>query len=100
MAAVLAFDVALCEWRDRHTPARHLGTALMVIVLAAVQANLGLIPTYGGSDSGVYDGIFEFVGPLSIFWLLLQVDLRRGARERAPAHPLAVSGSMSRETHM
>lgn len=80
MAAVLAFDVAICEWLDRHTPARHLGTALMVIVLAAIQANLGLIPTYGGNDGGIYDAIFGYVGPLSIFWLLLQVDLRRVLR--------------------
>lgn len=77
MAAVLAFDVAICEWLDRHTPLRHLGTALLVIVLAALQANLGLIPTYGEGDVVVYTGTFRYVAQLSIFWLLLQVDLRR-----------------------
>lgn len=77
---MLAFDVVLCEWLDRHTPLRHLGTALMVIVVAAVEANLGLIPTYGGSDVPVYDATFDWLAPLSIFWLLLQVDLRRVLR--------------------
>ena len=77
MAAVLAFDVAICEWLDRHTPLRHLGTALLVIVLAAIQVNLGLLPPYGEGDGPVYAGTFKYVGQLSIFWLLLQVDLRR-----------------------
>ena len=80
MAAVLAFDVALCEWLDRHTPLRHLGTALMVIVLAALQANLGLIPTVGEGDMVIYSGTFRYVAQLSIFWLLLGLASRLYAR--------------------
>ena len=74
---ILALLVALSEWLVRHTPLRHAGTALVVILLTAIVANLGIIPT--GSDSAapvpVYDAIFAHVAPLGLFWLLLQVRL-------------------------
>ena len=73
--AVLALAVAVSEWLCRTTPLRHLGTALVVILVAAVLANLGVIPTYSAKVP-VYAGIFGFVAPLSIFWLLLCVRLR------------------------
>ena len=61
---------------------RALGSALLVIVLAAVLANLGVIPTYRAGDV-LYDGIFGVVAPLGVFWLLLGVrlgDLRRAGK--------------------
>ena len=76
--------VALCavvvasELLTRHTRARALGTALLVIVLGAVVANLGLIPTASTevAPAPVYDAVFGLAAPLSIFWLLLGVRLR------------------------
>ena len=68
--AVLAFNVALSEWLCRRTPLRHLGTALLVIVVTAITANVGVIPTVT-EGSVVYDIIFSHVAPLAIFWLLL-----------------------------
>ena len=78
VAAVLCGLVALSEWLVRKTPARHIGSALLVILLTAVVANLGLIPTGSTAEAPVpvYDGIFSILAPLSIFWLLLGVDLR------------------------
>lgn len=78
VAAVLCGLVALSEWLVRKTPARHIGSALLVILLTAVVANLGLIPTGSTAEAPVpvYDGIFSILAPLSIFWLLLAVDLR------------------------
>lgn len=74
---ILALLIALSEWLVRRTPLRHAGTALVVILLTAIVANLGIIPT--GSDSAapvpVYDAIFAHVAPLGLFWLLLQVRL-------------------------
>jgi uncharacterized membrane protein len=74
---ILALLIALSEWLVRHTPLRHGGTALVVILLTAVVANIGIIPT--GSDAAapvpVYDAIFAHVAPLGLFWLLLQVQL-------------------------
>lgn len=82
--AVLALNVALSEWLCRHTPLRHLGTALLVIVLTAVTANVGIIPTYSG-DNVVYGGVFSYVAPIGIFWLLLGVRL---------SHVLRAGGAM------
>ncbi len=73
VAAVIAGCVLVSQWLVDHTPLRHAGVALLVIVVTAVVSNAGIIPT-GGSP--VYDGIFGNVAPLSIFWLLLGVNLR------------------------
>jgi len=73
--AVLAASVVISEWLVRHSFFRHFGTALLVIVVTAVTANLGLIPT-SSSETPLYDGVFDYVAPLAIFWLLLQVNLR------------------------
>jgi uncharacterized membrane protein len=72
--AVLGLNVASSEWLVRRTPLRHVGSALLVIVLTAVVANVGIIPTYS-DEVPVYSGVFEFVAPMSIFFLLLRVHL-------------------------
>ena len=61
--AVLGLNIALSEWLVRKTFARHLGTALIVIVVTAITANLGLIPT-GSQPVPLYDGIFSIVAPM------------------------------------
>ena len=43
--SVLCLSVALGEWLVRHTWLHHLGSALLVIVLAATAVNLGIIPS-------------------------------------------------------
>lgn len=73
--AVLAACVVASEVLTRRTALRHLGTALVVIVLTAVVANLGIIPT-GTADVPLYGALFGEVAWLSIFWLLLGVNLR------------------------
>ncbi|MCR9163124.1 MAG: DUF819 domain-containing protein [Nannocystaceae bacterium] len=73
VAAILAACVLASQWLVDHTLLRHAGVALLVIVVTAVVSNLGVIPTSG---SPVYDGVFGYVAPLSIFWLLLGVNLR------------------------
>lgn len=73
VAAVIATCVLGSQWLVDHTPLRHAGVALLVIVVTAVVSNVGVIPT-GGSP--VYSGIFRYIAPLSIFWLLLGVNLR------------------------
>ncbi|MHC5066535.1 MAG: DUF819 family protein, partial [Planctomycetota bacterium] len=74
--ALLSLNIAVCELLARHTALRHLGTSLLVIILTAITANLGLIPTYS-SEVEVYNGIFDVLAPMGIFWLLLQVNLRQ-----------------------
>ena len=76
--AVLCLIVAVSEWLVRRTQLRVIGSALLVIVITAVVANLGALPT-GSTEANpvpVYEGVFAYVAPLSIFWLLLPVNLR------------------------
>ena len=68
--AMLAACVALAEWLGRLPVLRHLGAALLVIVLGAVLSNTGVLPRYA-DGAGVYNGVFQYVAPVSIFWLLL-----------------------------
>ena len=78
IAAALCGLVALSEWLVRRTPARHVGSALLVILLTAVAANVGLLPAGSSPEAPVpvYDGVFSVLAPLSILWLLLGVELR------------------------
>ena len=82
VAAALCALVALSEWLVRTTPARHVGSALLVILLTALVANLGLLPTGSTPEAPVpvYDGTFAILAPLAVFWLLLGVDLRAVAK--------------------
>lgn len=73
VAAVIAACVIISQWLVDKTPLRHAGVALLVIVVTAVVSNLGIIPT---GNNPVYSGIFGYIAPLSIFWLLLGVNLR------------------------
>lgn len=95
IGAVLALIVAASEWLVRHTRLRHAGTALVIILLAAVLANLGVIPAGSTADAPVplYDGIFGIVAPLSIFWLLLGVNLRSLRLAGGPMLGLFVLGA-------
>jgi uncharacterized membrane protein len=93
--AVLALIVVVAEWLVRHTVLRHGGTALIGILVTAVVANLGIIPA-GSTPAApvtVYDGIFEFVAPLAIFWLILGVNLRDVLRAGIPLVVLFLIGA-------
>ena len=94
--AVLCFLVFLSEWLVRNTALRHFGTALLVIALTAVAANLGIIPAGSTPDDPVpvYDGIFSYVAPAAIFLLLLQVNLRDILRAGRPLIALFLLGAV------
>ncbi|MEZ5979274.1 MAG: DUF819 family protein [Planctomycetota bacterium] len=91
--AILALNVAVAELLARHTPLRHLGTALLVIVTTAACANVGLIPTVT-QGSPVYDAVFDPVAYLAIFLLLLQVDLAAVWRAGGTMIALFLVGSL------
>lgn len=73
--AVLMINIILSERLARLPYLRHMGTALIVILLTAVTSNLGLIPASADSPP-IYDGIFTYLAPISIFYLLLTVNLK------------------------
>ena len=73
-----------------------MGTALVVILLAAVVANLGIIPTSSSAEAPipVYDAIFAHVAPIAIFWLLLQVNLQDVMKAGVPLIALFLVGAL------
>ncbi len=75
VATVLCLLVALAEWLGRRKFFNQLGPALIVILAAAVLANLGLLPSSRNAPP-LYDGIFNYIAPLAIFFLLLDVKLK------------------------
>ncbi len=81
--AMLCLSVLICEWLVRTTFLKHLSTALLVILFVALLANLGIMPS-ASQGSPVYSGIFTYVAPLSIFFLLLDVNLESIKRAGAP----------------
>lgn len=73
---VLCGLIFISEWLTRNTFLKHISGSLLVIILGAILANAGLIPS-ASNASPVYDTIFRYVAPASIFYLLLGVDLKQ-----------------------
>jgi uncharacterized membrane protein len=76
--AILSLVVVVSEILVRRTALRHLGTALLVILVTAVVANLGILPAGSSPEAPVpaYDAVFAYLAPLAIFWLVLPINLR------------------------
>jgi uncharacterized membrane protein len=93
---VLSLLIVVSEWLVRRTALRHAGTALLVILVTAVFANVGLLPAGSSAENPVpvYDAIFAYVAPLAIFWLLLRVNLRELLRAGLPIIGLFLMGAL------
>ncbi len=68
-----------------------MGTAFLVIILTAIEANIGLVPT---SETPLYNGIFSYIAPFSLFILLLNVNLNDLRRAGLPMLTMFLIGSM------
>jgi uncharacterized membrane protein len=73
--AVLFLLIVAAEWLAKKRIFSYLGAVLIVIIAAAVLANIGLIPSSQNAPA-LYDGIFLYAAPLGIFFLLLEVRLK------------------------
>ncbi|WP_456428147.1 DUF819 family protein [Rhodocaloribacter sp.] len=93
---MLCLIVVASEWLVRRTFLKHIGTALLVILVTAAAANAGLLPAGSTAEAPVpvYDGIFGYVAPLAIFWLLLPVNLRDVLKAGLPMIGLFLLGSV------
>ena len=70
------------------------GPALLVIIFTAIIAYLKLIPS--ASDSiNLYDIIFKYIAPISIFYLLLNINISSIKRAGLPMIGLFILGSLS-----
>ena len=97
---VLCLIIVASEWMVRRSWLKHAGTALVVIIVTAIVANFGLIPTSSSSDDPVivYDIIFQYVAPLSILWLLLEVNLKDILKAGLPIISIFIIGSLGTAT--
>jgi uncharacterized membrane protein len=93
---VLSALVGVAEWLARRNGFRHLGGAVLVILLGAIASNVGLVPAGSTVEAPVpvYDGIFTYVAPISLFYLLLSVNLRDVLDAGVPLVALFLVGSI------
>ncbi|BFP40951.1 DUF819 family protein [Flavobacteriaceae bacterium GF1] len=92
--SMLALMVMLAVYVERTSFGRPLGAALLAIVFTAIIANMGLIPS-ASNTIFLYEGIFTYVAPLSIFYLMLGVNLKAIKKAGLPMIGLFVLGSLA-----
>ena len=91
---MLSLMVILSIYIGKTKLGKQFGAALLVILFTAVIANLKLIPS--ASDSiGLYNVIFKYIAPISIFYLLLNVNLNSIKKAGLPMISLFVIGSLA-----
>ena len=91
---VLCLMVILADYTSKTKIGKKFGAALLVILFTAVIANLGLIPSASNSIP-LYDGVFTYLAPISIFYLLLGVNLNSIKKAGAPMIILFLIGSLA-----
>ena len=91
---MLCLMIILSLYVGRTKLGKQLGSALLVILFTAIIANLKLIPSASNSIE-LYSIIFEYVAPISIFFLLLNVNLVSIKKAGLPMITLFVVGSLS-----
>ena len=91
---MLTFMVVLSVYAGRTKLGKQLGTALIVILFTAVIANLKLIPSASNSID-LYHVIFKYIAPISIFYLLLNINLASIKRAGLPMISLFIIGSLA-----
>ncbi|WP_238474592.1 DUF819 domain-containing protein [Maribacter algarum] len=92
--AVLCLMVILARYAGKTKLGGKLGAALLVILFTAALANLKLIPSASNSIP-LYNGIFTYLAPISIFYLLLNVNLQSIKKAGAPMIVLFLIGSLA-----
>lgn len=88
LMVVLSLAAAKTKW------GKPLGAALLVIVFTAVLSNLKLIPSASNSIP-LYDAIFKYLAPISIFYLLLGANLKSIRKAGLPMIILFLLGSLA-----
>ncbi|MDC8005017.1 DUF819 family protein [Aureisphaera galaxeae] len=91
---VLCTMVILAFYAAKTKFGKKFGTALLVIVFTAIIANFKLIPSASNAIP-LYDGIFKYLAPISIFYLLLDVNLRTIRKAGTPMIVLFIIGSIA-----
>ena len=91
---MLSLMIILSIYIGKTKLGNQFGAALLVITFTAVIANLKLIPSASNSI-GLYNVIFKHVAPISIFYLLLNVNLNSIKKAGLPMISLFIIGSLA-----
>jgi uncharacterized membrane protein len=73
--AILTANVFIAHWLERLPYFKHISAALLIILLGAIEANVGIIPSSTQAPP-LYDGIFAYLSPLMIIFLMLGIQLK------------------------
>lgn len=91
---ILFLNVVIAEWLNGKKFFNHLGTGLLVIIITAIVANLGIIPA-SAPATPVYEIIFAYVAPISIFLMLLNINLKSLKKAGKPMLIMFLIGSFA-----
>ncbi len=91
---ILFLNIVIAEWLNGKKIFNHLGTGLLVIIITAIVANLGVIPA-STPATPVYESIFTYVAPLSIFLMLLNINLNSLKKAGKPMLIMFLIGSFA-----
>jgi uncharacterized membrane protein len=92
--ALLCLMALVAEYAGKSKLGKPFGSALLVILFTAVLANLKIIPSASNSID-LYNVIFKYVAPISIFYLLLNVKLTSIKKAGVPMIGLFLLGSFA-----
>jgi len=92
--SMLCLMVVLAAYIAKTNLGKKLGIALLVILFTAIIANLNLIPSASNAIP-LYDIIFTYLAPISIFYLMLGVNLTSIKKAGAPMIILFLIGSFA-----
>jgi uncharacterized membrane protein len=95
--AVLCLNIVLSEWLNTNPFFKHLGTGLLVIIVTAIVANFGIIPA-SSPATPLYDAIFAYIAPISIFLMLLNINLNSLKKAGKPMLIMFLIGSFATMT--
>jgi len=91
---MLSLMIILSIYIGKTKLGKQFGAALLIILFTAIIANLKLIPSASNSI-GLYNVIFKYVAPISIFYLLLNVNLNSIKKAGLPMISLFIVGSLA-----
>lgn len=94
VAGMLCLLMVLSVWLSRFKGFKLAGSPILIILLCAIASNAGLMPS-GSSNQPLYNGIFTYVAPLSIFILLIEVDLKSLRKAGGPMLLIFLAGSFA-----
>ncbi len=94
IGGVLCALILLSVWLASKKVLKFLGVPIIVILLAAIASNMGVIPS-AASGNALYSGIFTYLAPIGIFILMLEVDLKSIREAGGPMLMMFLIGTLA-----